>query len=110
MFCFEGLVPQLVFVPLGKDNSRILIQNTRCSKNGGAFQTGGRLQVTHSSVVSLQNVTAQTTGAGFNALGEVEIAGNSTVNISNSRAESGNGGGFRAEKGLKMSTGSTLII
>ena len=110
MFCFEGLVPQLVFVPLGKDNSRILIQNTRCSKNGGAFQTGGRLQVTHSSVVSLQNVTAGSDGGGFIALEEVEIAGNSTINISNSHAESGDGGGFQTGSGLNVSSGSRVIL
>ena len=70
----------------------------------------GRLQVTNSSAVNLQNVTAQNNGGGFVALGEVEIAGNSTVNMSNSHAEAGNGGGFDTEKGLKVSTGSRLII
>ena len=50
-------------------------------------------------------MTTQKYGGGFNALGEVEIAGNSTVNISNSYAETGVGGGFDTEKGLKLSNG-----
>ena len=54
--------------------------------------------MTNSSVVSLQNVTAQKHGGGFKCSAEVEIAGNSTINISNSRAESGDGGGFYAER------------
>ena len=66
--------------------------------------------MTNSSVVTLQNVTAQNYGGGFIAFGEVEIAGNSTVNIFNSQAETGHGGGFDTEKGLKVSNGSRLII
>ncbi|CAL1173608.1 unnamed protein product [Cladocopium goreaui] len=92
------------------ENSTVLIRNARCSKNGGGFSALRAMQVTNSSVVSLQNVTARNHGGGFLAIGEVEIAGNSTVKISNSRAGSGNGGGFDSEKGLKMSTGSRLII
>ena len=76
----------------------------------GGFHSDGRLQVTKSSCVSLQNVTAQNFGGGFDALGGVEIAGNSTINISNSRAEFGSGGGLATEKGLKVSTGSRLIV
>ncbi|CAL1141939.1 unnamed protein product [Cladocopium goreaui] len=91
------------------DDSMIFIQNSRSTKNGGGFSTR-RLRVSNSSVVSLQNVSAGKHGGGFNALGEVEIAWNSTVKISNSRAESGDGGGFDTEKGLKVSTGSRLII
>ena len=89
--------------------SSVSISSSR-SGFGGGFHTDRRLQVTNSSVLSLQNVTAQNYGGGFNALGEVEIAGNSTVKISNSRAESGDGGGFDTEKGLKVSNGSRLII
>ena len=63
-----------------------------------------RLKAHHS------NATAGNFGGGFYARGEVEIAGSSTVKISNSRAEAGNGGGFDTEKGLKVSTGSRLII
>ena len=69
-----------------------------------AFDNGG------SSFVSLQNVIARDSGGGFFAIGEVEIAGNSTINMSNSRAESGDGGGFDTEKGLKLLTGSRLNI
>ena len=76
----------------------------------GGFHSDGRLQVTKSSCVSLQNVTAQNFGGGFDALGGAEIAGNSTINISNSRAEFGSGGGLATEKGLKVSTGSRLIV
>ncbi|CAL1156681.1 unnamed protein product [Cladocopium goreaui] len=92
------------------DNSMIFIQNARSTKNGGGFSTRKRLQVSNSSVISLQNVTAQNHGGGFHALGEVEIAGNSTVSISDSQAESGDGAGFSTEKGLKLSTGSRLLI
>ena len=74
------------------------------------FSTKKRLRVSNSSVVSLENVTAGSHGGAFTALGDVEIAGHSTVNISNSQAESGDGGGFDTEKGLKLSTGSRLII
>ena len=90
--------------------SSVSISSSRSAEQGGGFQTDGRLLVTNSSVVSLENVTAGSHGGAFTALGEVEIAGNSTVNISNSRAETGNGGGFDAEKGLKLLTGTGLII
>ena len=55
-------------------------------------------------------MTAGSHGGAFTALGEVVTAGNSTVNIANSRAGTGNGGGFDTEKGLKLLTGSRLII
>ena len=89
--------------------SSVSISNSR-SRWGGGFSTSKRLRVANSSAVSLQNVTAGSHGGGFLAFGEVEIAGNSTINISNSRAESGDGGGFDTGKGLKVSTGSRLII
>ena len=75
------------------------IQNQ--AEQGGGFQCNRRLQVTNGSVVSLENVTAGSHAGGFTSLGQVEIAGNSTVNISSSHAESGDGGAFRTEKGLK---------
>ena len=74
------------------------------------FSTSHRLQVTNGSIVSLENVTARQSGGGFKCLGDVEIAGNATINISNSQALSGDGGGFRTEKGLKLLMGSRLII
>ncbi|CAL1141136.1 unnamed protein product [Cladocopium goreaui] len=92
------------------DNSMVFIQNARSTKNGGGFSTRKRLQVSNSSVVSLQNVTTEGRGGGLDALGGVEIAGNSTVSISNSHAEAGSGGGFFTAKGLKVSTGSRLVI
>ena len=90
--------------------SSVSISSSRSGVLGGGFHAERRLQVTNSSAVSLQNVTAGSHGGGFCAIGEVEIAGNSTVKISNSRAEAENGGGFDTQKGLKVSTGSRLVI
>ena len=95
---------------MDKEHSRILIQNARCSKSGGAFHTSGRLQVTKNLVVSLENVTAGNDGGGFIAFEEIEIAGNSTINISKSHAETGIGGGFWVGQDGKVSSGSKLII
>ena len=87
------------------------ISNSKSPDQGGGFRTGGRLQVTNSSVVSLQNVTAGTVMEEVSLpFGGVEIVGNSTINISNSRAEAENGGGFDTENGLKVSTGSRIVI
>ena len=95
---------------LAQDDSMIFIQNARSTKSGGGFSTKKRLRVSNSSVVSLENVTAGSHGGAFTALGDVEIAGHSMVNMSNSHAETGHGGGFGTEKGLKVSNGSRLII
>ena len=66
--------------------------------------------MSNGSRLIIRNATAGNHGGGFYALREVEIAGNSTVNSSNSRAEAENGGGFDTQKGLKVSTGSRLVI
>ncbi|CAK9017602.1 unnamed protein product [Durusdinium trenchii] len=78
--------------------------------NGGGFHGDSRLQVTNQSTLNLQNVKARNQGGGFNFLGEVDISGDSTVKISNSETKSGDGGGFYALKGSKVSNGSSLLI
>ena len=81
-------------------SSTLSISRSRSAEKGGGFATDSYLEVTNGSFVSLQNVTAGSHGGGFYALGEIVIAGSY---ISNSHAESGSGGGFDTEKGLKVS-------
>ena len=66
--------------------------------------------MSNGSRLIIRNATAGKHGGGFFAWGETVIAESSTINIFNSHAESGTGGGFDTQKGLKVSTGSRLII
>ena len=80
------------------------------AEQGGGFEVEGRLYVVRGSTLNLHNATARLHGGGMHCFGEIEVSESSTLNISNSHSLSGNGGGFNTEQGLKVSSGSDLII